>query len=155
SEHSAQVHVVKCHEYREDISAAADIVTMTTRDFRDIEASAIRFGLIAPTWPDIRAFLDNEAAAASQWSACASMILPYNRIVEAPLDCISLLVDLLQMGQGVPAGEVLAAMPTPGGKYDQTTKLWPNHITDGRVGAFSETLSSALTNQIHRHYPSR
>lgn len=148
----SDVHIIKCHEYRENIAGIVNKVMISKRDFRDIAASAVRFGLIPQSWPAIRDFLDNEAEAFDRWSHLATIVVPYEDIVRNPEDCLKSICEASDLLSPPTPEEIKTYMPEPGSVYDPITKLWPNHITDGGIGTYGLTLSHEIVRRIESRY---
>ncbi|MFO7562462.1 MAG: hypothetical protein R6X02_07450 [Enhygromyxa sp.] len=158
SENQARFHVIKVHRFEEEVLEASRLVFTSIRDPRDIAASAVRRGLIEPTVEAVESFVEEAVVDGfERWRPHATMVLRYEQLAAggstqylrqilealAPFDVGSVSPEQLE--------QRLDAL-RPGAQYDRTTLLWPNHITDGRVHGYRDTLSPEAIVRIEERF---
>jgi len=141
----AYVHVLKLHRYHPDYHASADYVFSTYRDVRDAVASKMRRNLIKHTTEAaVKSALQMINEECLPWHPYANLEVRYEDMIKDRPAVVEAVIRALGL-KGVNAAEVnrdveKLRMMALGGR-DRTTQLWPDHVTDGRVGSFKGTLS--------------
>ena len=157
-EDPARFHVVKVHRFEDEVLEVAQVVLTSIRDPRDIAASAVRRGLVEGTPDAVAAFVAEAVLDGfERWRPHAAMVLRYEdlragggrellrRLLEvlAPHGTRGVSLDVLE--------QQLDAL-RPGESYDRETLLWPNHLTDGRVHGYRDTLSEEAIARIESRF---
>jgi hypothetical protein len=143
---------VKCHEFVPQLRALGTAFFLTKRDLRDVAASAVRRGMIAHDQCDVIAFLRNEIIALEKWQKLATFEIAYEDLIAKKAECTQILASHLNLQVDVQSVHDQVTNLRIGTEYDRTTKLWPNHITDGRVGSFRNTLSAPVITRIENEF---
>lgn len=139
--HNPKLSVLKTHRYDERWLFGADVVLTCHRDLRDVVASAVRRKLI---YLDSMACLRYALRAHDEhepWSGRAALDLRYETIVgnktaaaTEVLAAIGSDMDPAQIAQQV------ESLRLPERGMDPESLLWPMHFTDGKPGAWRQTL---------------
>jgi hypothetical protein len=145
----APFHVIKCHDFIHEIKPLAKHVFVSRRDLRDIAASAVRRGMVLDDPEEIIPFLQNEITHFEAWRQFSTLEIPYEEVVDNKLRFTAIIADKLGVQTDVDRVERQVAELPIRAHYDRTTKLWPNHVTDGRVGTFQSTLCSKTVTAIN------
>jgi hypothetical protein len=153
-QHPAPTHVIKVHRYIPELCDVARRCLTSIRDPRDLVASAVRRGLIAPN-PEVAAAFAEEAVLLGyeRWRHHAAAIVRYEELVAGdPRDVLArILTALAPLGVEHADPDTLAAQLAAlqcGARYNRETLLWPNHITDGGIGVYGKTLPYATITRI-------
>lgn len=147
-EDPARFHVVKVHRFEDEVLEVARVVLTSIRDPRDIGASAVRRGLIESTPEAVVSFVEEAVLDGyERWRPHAALAMRYEELHggQAPEILRRLLAVLEPLGvTGVSVDELERELESlrPGARYDRETLLWPNHLTDGRVHGYRDTLSA-------------
>jgi LPS sulfotransferase NodH len=142
------VWLVKAHTFNVYFADAADYVLTTRRDIRDIAASALRRNMTT----DIIPFVDEQIENYQQWAAYSDLEIVYEEMVQDKVATIQKILDLLRLGGSASElHERVEAIPLPT-EHDKLTQLWWNHITDGGVGTYENTLSRETISAIEDRY---
>ena len=157
-EDPARFHVVKVHRFDEEVLEVADIVLTSIRDPRDIAASAVRRGLIGVDTDEVEAFVAEAVLAGyARWRPHAALVLRYEELrAGAGRDYLARLLEILAPygADRVDVDDLLRELDAlrPTTAYDRETLLWPNHVTDGRVHGYRDTLPAAAIRRIEDRF---
>jgi hypothetical protein len=151
ADNPAEIHVVKCHNFHKFLQDV-DLVFTTKRDLRDIAASAHRRGLI--TFKDVLPYLHRIINLEYKpWRQYTSLEIPYEELVEDKKAYIKKLSEIMEIQVNVDEiHEAIENLAIPEKEFDPITQLHPNHITDGRVGSYQETLPEAVQKRINEEF---
>lgn len=145
TETQADVHVVKIHNYDDELRRRADLIFTCWRDLRDVAASAVRKGWVTGDAADLVPYLRRILAMQyDAWEPCSDYEAMYPMIADMPLLAVRRLLARLDLDSRF-AEPILADLDKigrivqPG--VNEETQLWPDHITDGGVGTYARTLS--------------
>lgn len=154
----AKVHVVKVHRFEDEVLDVAQLLFTSIRDPRDIAASGVRRGLIAPQVEQVESFVEEAVLGGfERWRPHAALVLRYEELhAGGGLEIAARILAALEpFGvASVTPERLVARLETlrPGSSYDRQTLLWPNHITDGRVHGYRDTLSPAAIARIEARF---
>ncbi len=145
------VMLIKVHDYDPFLARHARVILYSYRDIRDALASSKRMFHTEPTLALARHWLDCDR----RWREQATFTLRYESMMVDPSRSIAALARTLHL-PGVDPKQVhrqLAQLDyrpdrTEPGTYDHKTLLHPNHITDGRHGAWVGWLNPTLLHQL-------
>ncbi|MEX1369192.1 MAG: hypothetical protein AB1Z98_39050 [Nannocystaceae bacterium] len=157
-EDPARVHVVKVHGFEPEVLEVSRVLCTSIRDPRDIAASAVRRGLIEPTVEAVEAFVDEAVLQGfERWRPHAALVLRYEHLhAGGGPEILQQVLDVLApLGvAGVSVESLMQRLDAlrPGAQYDRETLLWPNHITDGRVRGYRDTLSPAIVEGLEARF---
>ena len=149
------VVLVKIHEYQEAVASAAQFVTYSFRDVRDVLASMKRrFGV----GPSIRV-VDQLIRQDALWRARADFVMRYEDFIESAAGELESLLGSMGLGS-LDAEEILreidalaeASSQAGEGAYDAQNLFLKGHVTDGRHGAWEGDLEALLVREIERRY---
>jgi len=148
-EHSAPVHVVKCHN-RHRILLDSHYFFTTKRDPRDIAASAVRRNLIEEK--DAIKYLKRVISKEyERWRHYTNLEIQYEDLIGNKDVYIRRISKILKVK--VKPGTIrkrIESLPIPEGEKerDPVTLLHGNHITDGKLGSYKRTLSATTQTEI-------
>lgn len=131
----AQVHVVKVHSYGEELGRDADFVFTMTRDLCEVAASYVRRGMVEFEPCAVIDRLNQNLADHDRWSAHSCLETDYRTMKTCPIRSVRAIINKLGLGPMVNSRVVvedvakLSLCVSP--VVDQTTQLWPNHLSDG------------------------
>ena len=142
--------VIKVHRFNSAVAKTADFIFMTRRDLRDVAASSVRHKKLSPLpTPTVVYCVKVMRREHDPWLPHVSMVIPYHLMMQDKVKCIRRIAAMLK--QEVNAAEVHASVEAlkSTNMFDPVTQLHPNHITDGRVGSYRETLPQASVDAIN------
>ena len=157
-EDPARFHVVKVHRFEDEVLEVSDVVLTSIRDPRDIAASAVRRGLIGTATDEVEAFVAEAVLAGyERWRPHAALVLRYEELrAGASRHYLRQIVQVLAPygADGVDLDALARELDAlrPGDAYDRETLLWPNHLTDGRVHGYRDTLPAAAIRRIEDRF---
>lgn len=153
-ETKADVHVVKVHNYDDELRRRADLIFTCWRDLRDVAASAVRKRWVTGAPEDLVPYLRRILAMQyDAWEPHSDFEAMYPMIADVPLLAVARLLVRLDLDRRF-AEPVLADLDKlgrivqPG--VNEETQLWPDHITDGGVGTYARTLSQEAIRAVER-----
>jgi len=144
----ADVHVVKIHPFDHGYCERSELIFTTIRDLRDVVASMVRFKLAHNTQSGIaRCARQLIAREYTPWATHSNLEIRYEEMVRDRPAAIAQILAVLGLPDVDPQEvhrdiEKLTLIALP--EHDRTTQIWPHHLTDGRLGSYSETLSPQL-----------
>jgi len=154
-ENEAEAHVVKTHNFVEELREQADFIFTCKRDFRDIAASAVRRGLIdeSTVMPYLERVLEKEY---KPWKYTSDLEVVYEKMLRKKHNYIEKLAKIMGV-KNVDAMEVrnkIEALPIPQSEedFDEETQLHFGHITNGNCKTWKKTLSEYTIVAIEIRY---
>lgn len=152
--------IIKVHLFEPALAATGGIILTSHRDLRDVAASLRRKFNVASLSEKLREAVDHHA----QWSRLAAFDLRYENLLADKMGQLRRVAGVL----GLPPAAV-AALPyetilqeidvekfsekrqaTEG--YDKLNLLHAGHITDGRHGSWTNTLTPAEVAEIEKEF---
>jgi len=152
--------VIKVHGFDTGLISPGSIVLTSHRDLRDVAASLVRkFGSEAPL-ASLRETVDHHA----KWTRVAAFDLRYEDLLKDEKGQVERVAGALRLPAAALAGLDYAALAHEIGRekfdakrstaerYDAVNLLHDGHVTDGRHGSWSGTLSAAEIRAIEREF---
>lgn len=149
--------VVKLHHVDEELAAQADVALTCHRDLRDVVASHYRKFGAKPSEPGAHSLLPEVLQRHDFWEARAGHDMRYEDLIADPVAELGRVAAALGLD---PAGLDLATIaaeiaalrhdPARATEYglDAVNLLLPDHVTDGRHGAWRDTLTADQVKEI-------
>ena len=152
-ENDAPFHIVKAHQFKQNIRDGANCIFTTCRDLRDVAASAVRRNLVENTPESVERYLKEIVEREYEpWHRVSNYEVKYEEMYQQKPIVISKIAKKL----GVYADPVKVAktveslsIPSDPGGFDETTQLHYNHITNGIPNNYSITLSKGVIATIN------
>lgn len=149
----AGLRLVKTHEFRDDIAAAADLIFTARRDLRDSVASAVRRDF--PLYRQLRTpveYAKHNRALHALWAPHSDFEFVYEKFMADP---VAVTADVLEAAglSSLPAAAICrAVLKLPTDDY-ATTLLTPQHITDPTHQlTYRDTLAASDIKTIEAHH---
>lgn len=147
------LRLVKTHEFRDDIAAAADLIFTARRDLRDSVASAVRRDF--PLYRQLRTpveYAKHNRALHAMWAPHSDFEFVYETFMADP---VAVTADVLEAAglSSLPAAAICrAVLKLPTDDY-ATTLLTPQHITDPTHQlTYRDTLAASDIKTIEAHH---
>lgn len=147
------LRLVKTHEFRDDIAAAADLIFTARRDLRDSVASAVRRDFIV--YRQLRTpveYAKHNRALHAMWAPHSDFEFVYETFMADP---VAVTADVLEAAglSSLPAAAICRAVLKLPTDDNATTLLTPQHITDPTHQlTFRDTLAPHDVKTIEAHH---
>jgi hypothetical protein len=148
----SKTHIVKIHDFSEELAKKGDLIFTSRRDLRDIATS-----LMLRSWAnqsDIVSKLNRIIESHQKWFDCSTYELIYERMIESKLKevkalsevlCLDLSSDSIQLA----LDRVESFKHEGEGLFDSESLLHKNHIQNGKPGHYQNILTEAITERIN------
>jgi hypothetical protein len=147
------LRLIKTHEFRDDIAAAANLVFTARRDLRDSVASAVRRDF--PLYRQLRTpveYAKHNRALHAIWAPHSDFEFVYERFMADPVAVTGDILEAAGLSRIAAADICRDVLQLPTDDYD-TTLLTPQHITDPTHKlSFGDTLALHDVKTIEAHH---